>query len=165
MRLQANQGNGLAQKVYFLVTFLRQLCWGACFGIDAQYQKVFSHIRQLQHTPQGLVEQVEDCPRGSGRRIQCIQGLMPGIAASLIEFPFDIVRAIVSLLFSGGLSRYRDIRFTFKHAGGALTSVAGRIDALAKARGNLFEQAPAYCSTLTRDNRISFSQRASSDLR
>ncbi len=38
---------------------------------------------------------------------------MPGIAASLIEFPFDIVRAIVSLLFSGGLSRYRDSRFIF----------------------------------------------------
>jgi len=31
---------------------------------------------------------------------------MPGIAASLIEFPFDTVRAIVSLLFSSALSRY-----------------------------------------------------------
>ena len=38
---------------------------------------------------------------------------MPGIAASLIEFPFDIVRAIVSLLFIDALSRYRDIRFIF----------------------------------------------------
>ncbi len=113
MRLRANQGNGLAQKVYFLVTFPRQFCWVACFGIDAQYQKLFSHIRKLQHTLQGLVEQVEDCPRRSGRRIQCIQGLMPGIAASLIEFPFDIVRAIVSLLFIDALSRYRDIRFIF----------------------------------------------------
>ncbi len=70
------------------------------------------------------------------------QAMMPGISPSMIEFPFDTVRAIVSLLFNGTLARYRGIRFIFSHAGGALSSLAGRIEALSQARGNIASHAP-----------------------
>lgn len=44
---------------------------------------------------------------------------------------FDTTRAIASLLFSGTLSRYREINFVFSHAGGATAPVVQRIVRLA----------------------------------
>ncbi len=55
------------------------------------------------------------------------RALMPGIAAPMLEVLQDTARAIVSLLFSGAFSRFRDIRFIFCHAGGTLPALAGRI--------------------------------------
>jgi predicted TIM-barrel fold metal-dependent hydrolase len=46
---------------------------------------------------------------------------------SLIEFTFDTTRAVASLLFSGTLERYPDIRFIFSHAGGTVPYLAWRI--------------------------------------
>jgi predicted TIM-barrel fold metal-dependent hydrolase len=54
---------------------------------------------------------------------QCLQE----IPAATLDFPFDTTRAIVSLLFSGTLTRCRDIRFIFSHAGGTLPFLAERI--------------------------------------
>ncbi|HXE29124.1 MAG TPA: amidohydrolase family protein [Stellaceae bacterium] len=57
----------------------------------------------------------------------CCQGLMPGIATPMLEVPHDTARTVVSLLFSGTLSRLRNIRFILCHAGGTLPVVARRI--------------------------------------
>jgi predicted TIM-barrel fold metal-dependent hydrolase len=57
----------------------------------------------------------------------CCRGLVPDMPAALLEFPFDTTRAIASLLFSGAFSRFRNIRFIFSHAGGAISVLAGRV--------------------------------------
>ena len=49
------------------------------------------------------------------------------IPAATLEFPFDTTRAIVSMLFSGALTRCRHARFVFSHAGGTLPFLADRI--------------------------------------
>jgi predicted TIM-barrel fold metal-dependent hydrolase len=58
----------------------------------------------------------------------CCRGLQPGIPASAAEYPFDEVRCIMSLLFSGTFSKYADIRFIFTHAGGPLPVLAARLE-------------------------------------
>lgn len=57
----------------------------------------------------------------------CCEGLL-GLGSSLVEYPFDTCRAILSLLFSGTFARCRDIRFVFCHAGGVLPALTGRIE-------------------------------------
>ena len=57
----------------------------------------------------------------------CCQGLF-GFSDSLVEYPFDTCRAILSLLFSGTFHRCRNIRFVFCHAGGVLPALTGRIE-------------------------------------
>ena len=57
---------------------------------------------------------------------------LPNVRAAVIEFPFDSTRAIVSLVLSGTTSQLPDIRFIFTHGGGALPSLAGRIEELTK---------------------------------
>ena len=57
----------------------------------------------------------------------CCQTLMPGVATVVAEVPHDTTRAIISMLYSGTLSRFRNIRFILSHAGGTLPVVAGRI--------------------------------------
>jgi 6-methylsalicylate decarboxylase len=72
----------------------------------------------------------------------CCGNLIPGVAASTIEWPVDTARAIVSLLFSGSLVRYPNIRFIFSHAGGALPALSGRIANFAKRDKNVEKYAP-----------------------
>jgi 6-methylsalicylate decarboxylase len=57
----------------------------------------------------------------------CCQSLMPGIATPMLEVPHDTARTVVSLLFSGTLTRFPDIRFILCHAGGTLPAMARRI--------------------------------------
>jgi len=57
----------------------------------------------------------------------CCEGLL-GISSSLVEYPFDTARAILSLLLSGTFIRCRNIRFVFCHAGGVLPGLTGRIE-------------------------------------
>ena len=57
----------------------------------------------------------------------CCQTLMPGVATVVAEVPHDTTRTVISLLYSGTLARFRNIRFIFSHAGGTLPVVAGRI--------------------------------------
>lgn len=60
----------------------------------------------------------------------CCGSAQPGIRTNMLEFPFDSTRNIVSLLFTGTLSRCPDVRFIISHAGGALPMMAGRIELL-----------------------------------
>ena len=57
----------------------------------------------------------------------CCRTLMPGIATIMAEVPQDTTRTIVSLLFSGTLTRLKDIRFVFCHAGGTMPVMAARL--------------------------------------
>ena len=57
----------------------------------------------------------------------CCAGLMDYVPASVIEVPHDTTRAVVSLLFSGTLAKFPDIRFVFSHAGAGVPSLAGRM--------------------------------------
>jgi predicted TIM-barrel fold metal-dependent hydrolase len=61
----------------------------------------------------------------------CCVNLLPGIASSYIEFPFDTTRAVMNLLYGGTLARCPDVRFIFSHGGGALPMINSRMKALA----------------------------------
>ena len=52
---------------------------------------------------------------------------LPTVQASVLEFPFDTTRAITNVLVSGVLSRFPRIKFLFTHAGGCVSSLAGRM--------------------------------------
>ena len=72
----------------------------------------------------------------------CCGNLIPGAPASLIEYPHDTARAVLSLLVNGAFARYRDIRFIFSHAGASIPVLAGRIANGLKRRKDLAEIAP-----------------------
>jgi 6-methylsalicylate decarboxylase len=61
----------------------------------------------------------------------------------LYEFPFDTVRALVNLIYSGSLERFPDIRFQIAHLGGAAPMLAHRIASLADREPELAQRSPA----------------------
>ena len=58
----------------------------------------------------------------------------------IAEVPQDTARAVVNMLLRGALTRFRNIRFIFAHAGGTLPMIAGRIAQYASPA--LIEQLP-----------------------
>lgn len=58
----------------------------------------------------------------------CCGRLSVGTFPAVIEVPHDTTRAVTSLLLSGTLARFRDIRWLFSHAGGTIPMLAGRIN-------------------------------------
>ena len=60
---------------------------------------------------------------------QCCGNALPGIPPPILEFMFDVTRAITSLLFAGTFSAFPEIKFIFTHAGCTMTPIAGRINA------------------------------------
>jgi predicted TIM-barrel fold metal-dependent hydrolase len=60
-------------------------------------------------------------------KADCCRNLIPGVGENTIELATDTARAITSLLFSGTLTQYPDIRFIFSHAGGTVPSLTGRL--------------------------------------
>ncbi len=71
---------------------------------------------------------------------QCCATSLPGIAASLDEFMFEITRTLTSMLFGGTFSQFPDIRFIFTHAGGTTMPISARIEAFG-ARHHEFDAA------------------------
>ena len=57
----------------------------------------------------------------------CCRSLQPGVIDSVVEYDFDITRAVVSYLESGAFRRYPNIRFIFPHSGGTLPVLANRV--------------------------------------
>jgi predicted TIM-barrel fold metal-dependent hydrolase len=57
----------------------------------------------------------------------CCQDLIPTVSPLMAEAIQDTTRTVISLLFSGTLSRYRNIKFIFSHAGGSVPVVAARM--------------------------------------
>ena len=63
----------------------------------------------------------------------CTKGMVTGLIAPTLEFPFDTTRTIISLITSGTTTRFPNIRFVFSHGGGALFGLYGRVTALGTA--------------------------------
>jgi 6-methylsalicylate decarboxylase len=59
--------------------------------------------------------------------VDCCVNMQPDVPMAILEFMFDNARAIVSLAAGGTFNRCPDIRFIFSHCGGALPTIAGRI--------------------------------------
>jgi predicted TIM-barrel fold metal-dependent hydrolase len=66
----------------------------------------------------------------------------PGMFGSVVEVTFDVTRTAASLLTSGALRRYPDIRWIIAYGGGTLPFVAGRINAFVKQMKTVNEFAP-----------------------
>ena len=52
---------------------------------------------------------------------------VPGLPASVVDFPVETTRAIGSLLASGAFERYGNLRWIMAHAGGCFPYIAGRV--------------------------------------
>ena len=70
----------------------------------------------------------------------CCRTLLADVAPLVAEVPQDTTRAVTNLLFTGTLSRFKDIRFIFTHAGGTVPMVVGRMHLLGPK--NIAEKAP-----------------------
>jgi predicted TIM-barrel fold metal-dependent hydrolase len=57
----------------------------------------------------------------------CCRTLQPGVMDSVVEYDFDIARAIVSFLKNDGFRKHSNIRFIFPHSGGTLPVLANRV--------------------------------------
>ena len=57
----------------------------------------------------------------------CCVDLIPDVPNAYEEYLFDTARAITSLMSSGTLTRYPELRFVFSHAGGAFPDIANRV--------------------------------------
>ena len=72
----------------------------------------------------------------------CCTNLVPGAQPSMLEWPYDTGRAVVSLLLGGALVKYPDIRWIFSHAGGPVPALAGRIVNMTRNHPDLAQIAP-----------------------
>ena len=83
---------------------------------DSAYEPVFEELNRRKavvfvHPTTGL----------------CCRTLTPNLNPIMLEIPQDTTRAVTNLLFSGMLTKYRDIRFVFTHAGGTVPMMIGRM--------------------------------------
>jgi 6-methylsalicylate decarboxylase len=70
----------------------------------------------------------------------CCGNVVPGVPDVMVETPHDMTRTVMSLLFSGTLSRNPDVRFVFTNAAGTVPMLAGRIAATSRRLGAEFEK-------------------------
>lgn len=63
----------------------------------------------------------------------CFEQIGMGFPAPMIEFPFETVRTVTSLIFNGVVRKFPDVRVIVSHGGGALPSLASRLELIAGA--------------------------------
>ena len=82
-------------------------------------------------------------------RAECCQNLLPNGWVTGIELSADTTRTIASLLFSGAVAKYPDIRFIWSHGGGSVPFLVGRLGGASKAlpNGLLYELQKFYYDT------------------
>ncbi len=61
----------------------------------------------------------------------CYERTGLGHPAPLVEFVFDVARAVTHLVYSGALARHPHLRIVLPHAGGAVPALAWRLSAFA----------------------------------
>ena len=61
------------------------------------------------------------------------RALLPDVRLALVEAPQDTTRAVINMLFTGALSRFRGVRFILSHAGGFVPVIIGRLKQYAPA--------------------------------
>jgi 6-methylsalicylate decarboxylase len=76
------------------------------------------------------------------RSPNCCGSLMAWEPDGLLEYPYDTGRTVLSLLFTGSLRKYADIRWIFPQDGGAIPMLEGRVVTLTKFYPKLAEVAP-----------------------
>ncbi len=57
----------------------------------------------------------------------CCANLNYGPAASMVEFDFDVTRAVASIVVNGVMFRYPNLKFITVHSGGAVPMLVGRM--------------------------------------
>ncbi len=57
----------------------------------------------------------------------CCRDLKYGAAANMLEYDFDVTRAVASIVTNGVMFRYPNIRFITVHSGGTVPMLAGRM--------------------------------------
>jgi len=57
----------------------------------------------------------------------CCDNLLPGVPASWIEYDFDTMRCVTSLLINGTFTKFPNVRFIFTHSGGTIPVLARRV--------------------------------------
>lgn len=72
----------------------------------------------------------------------CCINVQREVVPAIIEFPTDTARTVSSLLWSGSLSRFRDIKFIFSHGGGPVTMLADRISSWATVHPEIAARLP-----------------------
>lgn len=72
----------------------------------------------------------------------CLQGALPDVPVSTVEYVFDTTRAVTNLLCTGTLARCPDVRWIFSHGGGTIPFVADRIEHVTGERRGLRGRMP-----------------------
>jgi predicted TIM-barrel fold metal-dependent hydrolase len=75
-------------------------------------------------------------------KANCCRNLVPDVTDNTIELATDTARAIASLLVSGTVGRFPNVRFIFSHAGGTLPVLTGRILAQFNSSKDLQQRLP-----------------------
>jgi len=82
-------------------------------------------------------------------RAECCQNLLPDGWLTGVELSTDTTRTIASLLFSGAVARYPEIRFLWSHGGGSVPFLVGRLEGAARQlpNGLIYELQKFYYDT------------------
>jgi predicted TIM-barrel fold metal-dependent hydrolase len=82
---------------------------------DAMFQPIFDELNRRKAV---VYTHPIDAP--------CCQDLIQGANPTVLEYPNDTARTILSLLTTKAAERYADIKFIFSHAGGTMPGVFSR---------------------------------------
>jgi predicted TIM-barrel fold metal-dependent hydrolase len=99
---------------------------------DASYAPVFEELNRRKAV-------VYTHPGGA----TCCGNLVPAVRPQVAEYPHDTTRAVLSLLFAGAFTKYRDVRFILSHGGGTVPYLAGRIVQMTSQQKDLPKLAPS----------------------